>query len=122
MNTSASDLTGQVISAIITVHSKLGPGFIEAPYKKALAIELKKRGLQVEIEKDFTIYYDDEIIGNHRLDLLVQDSVIIETKAVERLAKVHYAQVRSYLKATGKEIGLLVNFATEMADFRRVER
>ncbi|MBM3289416.1 MAG: GxxExxY protein, partial [Candidatus Hydrogenedentes bacterium] len=118
---SEETLTGKIINAIITVHSTLGPGFIEGPYKRALAIECRKRGIRFEVEKEFTIFYDGEEIGTHRLDMLVEDAIVVEAKTVERLAKVRYAQVRSYLKATGLKVGILVNFATEMADFRRVE-
>ena len=121
MNPADSEITGRVINAIITVHSKLGPGFIESIYKRAVVVELEKQGLRCESEKDFDIFYEGQRIGTHRLDLLVEGCVIVEAKTVERLAKVHYAQVRSYLKATGLHTGLLVNFATDMADFRRVE-
>ena len=121
MNSADAELTGRIINAIITVHSRLGPGFIESVYKRAVAIELRKHGLRFEVEKDFVVRYEGEDVGTHRLDLLVDGRIVVEAKAVERLAKVHYAQVRSYLKATGLKTGLLVNFATEMAFFRRVK-
>ena len=114
-------LTGQIINAIITVHQKLGPGFMENIYRNALTIELRKRGLDIKPEKEITVYYDGEIVGIHRLDILVEDAVVLELKTVETLHKSHYAQIRSYLKASGCKIGLLVNFAGETADFRRVD-
>ena len=114
-------LTELIIQSIIRVHQILGPGFLESIYRKALMIELRKQGLNVETEKEAVVYYEAEEVGRHRLDIVVEDRVIIELKTVEELSKAHYAQVRSYLKATGLKIGLLVNFAKEKADFRRIE-
>ncbi|MEW6619825.1 MAG: GxxExxY protein [bacterium] len=76
---------------------------------------------RVETEKEILIYYEGEEVGKHRLDILVESKVIVELKTVEELSKAHYAQVRSYLKATGVKVAILVNFAKEKADFRRVE-
>ena len=75
----------------------------------------------VESEKEVTVYYDGKEIGRHRLDLVVGGKVIVELKTVEELSKAHYTQVRSYVKATGLKTALLVNFAKEKADFRRIE-
>jgi len=113
--------TELIIQSIIRVHQILGPGFLESIYRKALMIELRKQGLNVETEKEAVVYYEAEEVGRHRLDIVVGDRIIIELKTVEELSKAHYAQVRSYLKATGLKIGLLVNFAKEKADFRRIE-
>ena len=114
-------LTELIIQSIIRVHQILGPGFLESIYRKALMIELRKQGLNVETEKEAVVYYEAEEVGRHRLDIVVGDRIIIELKTVEELSKAHYAQVRSYLKATGLKIGLLVNFAKEKADFRRIK-
>ncbi len=114
-------LTEAIIQCIIKVHQTLGPGFLEQIYSRALVIELTKQGLTVETEKGIVIYYQGEEVGRHRLDILVENEVIVELKTVEELSKAHYAQVRSYLKATGIKVALLVNFAKEKADFRRVE-
>lgn len=114
-------ITESIIRSVIRVHQTLGPGFLEKIYQKALVLELQNRGLEVECEKEIEIYYDSQLIGTHRLDLLVAGSVIVELKTVEELAGVHYSQLRSYLKATRLDIGLLVNFAKEKADYRRVE-
>jgi len=114
-------LTETIIQAIIKVHQTLGPGFLESIYRKTLLIELRSQSLRVETEKGVIIYYRDEEVGRHRLDLVVEDRVIVELKTVEELSKAHYAQVRSYLKATGLKLAILVNFAKEMADFRRIE-
>ncbi len=113
--------TDGIISAIISVHRKLGPGFLESVYRRALVYELRKRGHRVDEEYDVTVYYDTEPVGVHRLDLFVDERVVVELKAVEKLIGVHYAQTRSYMKAVGTDIGLLVNFSGTKADYRRVE-
>ena len=112
--------TEQVIGCIINVHRALGPGFVEPIYRRALVIELNKHGLVVEAEKQILIYYQGIRIGRHRLDLVVANEVIIEIKAVRALHEVHYAQLRSYLKAAKLRTGILVNFSTERADYRRI--
>ena len=114
-------VTEAIIECIIRVHQTLGAGFLESVYQRALVIELEKRDLGVESEKEVTVFYDQQEVGRHRLDLVVEDKVIVELKTVEELSKAHYAQARSYLKATGLKTGLLVNFAKEKADFRRIE-
>ena len=114
-------LTETIIGCIIRVHQTLGPGFLESVYRRALMIELRKNNLSAQTETTVFIHYEGEEVGQHRLDVLVEDKVIVELKTVENLSKAHYAQVRSYLKATGKEVAILVNFAKEKADYRRVE-
>ena len=114
------ELTDEIIKCIITVHQELGAGFLENIYKKALLIELSSNGFNVEAEKEIKIFYRGNEIGVHRLDILVNNRVILELKAVESLNRNHYAQIKSYLKATGLNIGLLVNFSGDRADFRRI--
>lgn len=114
-------LTERIIGSIVEVHRTLGPGFLESVYRRALLVELRKSGLKVETEKEFVVKYDGIEVGSHRLDILVEERIIVELKTVENLSKAHYAQARSYLKATGLELALLVNFARERADFRRIE-
>jgi GxxExxY protein len=114
------ELTDKIIFCIITVHQTLGPGFLESIYRKALLLELRKRGVSAEVERAVPIYYDGQEIGRHRLDFLVENQIIVEIKMVENLSRAHYAQVRSYLRATSLSLALLVNFADERADFRRV--
>jgi GxxExxY protein len=99
----------------------LGPGFVESIYRKALLVELEEAGLLAETEKEVPVYFKDRVVGVHRLDLLVENEIVVELKAVEELTRHHYAQIRSYLKATGLSIGLLVNFSKDKSDFRRVE-
>ncbi|HEV2549967.1 MAG TPA: GxxExxY protein [Stellaceae bacterium] len=113
-------LTRLVIEAIIAVHNTLGPGFVEQIYQRALAIELTKKGLRFATEAEIEISYEGQMIGRHRLDFLIEGKVIVELKTVEDLGRAHYAQVRSYLRATGLEVALLVNFSKERADYRRV--
>lgn len=114
-------LTEKIINACINVHKELGPGFLESIYHNALKIELERQKLAFESEKEIEVKYLDIIVGIHRIDLLVEDEIVVELKTVEDLNKKYYAQVRSYLKAMKKEIGLLVNFADFTIDVRRVE-
>ena len=107
-------------SIIIKVHKTLGPGFGEAIYRRALVVELKRHGLAVATEVEVNVAYGGEIVGQDRLDLLVERSVIVEVKVVEALGKAHYAQVRSYLRATSLAVALLVNFNGSKVDYRRV--
>ena len=116
----ADALTYAIIEAIIKVHNGLGPGFLESVYHRALAIELMKQSIRFATEVDVDIEYVGHVVGRHRLDLVVDDRVIVELKTVEELGKVHYAQVRSYLRATDLPIALLVNFSKEKADYRRI--
>ena len=115
------DLIYEVIGCMIEVHKELGPGFLESVYRRAIAIELREQGIPFESEKKIQLRYKDERIGIHRLDLLVENELVVELKTVETLHKKHYAQVRSYLKATHKPVGLLVNFAEFQLNTRRVE-
>jgi GxxExxY protein len=115
------DLTGKIIECVIRVHQILGPGFLENIYRNALLIELRRNGLMVEYEKKVRIYYLEQEIGKHRLDLIVENQIIVELKNVECLHPRNYAQVKSYLRASRCKIGLLVNFASPKAEFRRIE-
>jgi GxxExxY protein len=114
-------LTERIIQCVMTVHRVLGPGFLESVYRNALLIELRKSGLHVDHEREIRVFYDGQEVGLHRLDILVERQVILELKTVERLGAQHYAQVKSYLRATGLRKALLVNFSKERSDFRRVE-
>lgn len=116
------NLTELIINCIIRVHQALGPGFLESVYRRALLIELKSKNLSTETEKEVIVYYEGQEVGRHRLDIIVESKVIIELKTVEALSKAHYAQVRSYLKATELSLALLVNFSREKADYRRVHK
>ena len=104
------ELAHAVIGAAIEVHKTLGPGFLESMYEEALCMELKMRGIAYERQPTITVHYKGCPVGETRLDLLVGGALIVELKAVSELAPVHTAQVISYLKATGKKLGLLINF------------
>jgi GxxExxY protein len=106
-----NDISGQVVDAAMKVHSTLGPGLLERPYAVCTAYELRKRGLQVRTELVLPVLYDDlRIELGYRVDLLVEEQVIVELKAVATILPVHEAQLLSYLKLSGHRVGLLINF------------
>jgi len=114
------ELSKKIIGAAIEVHRELGPGFLESIYEEALKIELAEYGLKVESQKEVAIEYLGVTVGLHRLDLVVEGQVIVEMKAVKELTDVHLAQLRSYLKASGLRVGLLLNFSKPKLEIRRV--
>lgn len=103
-------ITNAIIAAAIAVHRTLGPGFLEAVYEAALAIELHKRGIRFIRQHAFEIFYDGAVVGQGRLDFLVEDRVVVELKSVETVSKLHKSVVQSYLRATGKKLALILNF------------
>ena len=104
-------ITDQVIGAAIEVHRALGPGLLESAYEACLAFELAQRGLKVESQKPLPVVYKEVHLDcGYRLDLLVENAVIVEIKAVESLAPIHQAQLLSYLRLSGCKVGLLINF------------
>jgi len=106
------DVVYRILDAARVVHATLGPGFVESIYGRALTRELKGNGFQVDREKTIKIWYGSLIVGKHRLDLLVEETVIIELKASRSLIPVPIAQMRSYLHASEYRFGLLLNFGT----------
>jgi len=108
------ELIHRVIGAAIEVHRRLGPGFLEGIYQRALGHEFKLQGIAYECEKEILVPYKDIHIPGQRLDLLVESQLILELKVVDHLAPIHEAQLMSYLKATGLKVGLLVNFKTRI--------
>jgi GxxExxY protein len=113
-------LTERIIGAAIEVHRFLGPGYLESFYEKALILELRKRGLSVRDQLEVIIRYVGEEIGRHKLDLFVEDTIVVELKAIKNLEDIHFAIVRSYLKAIGRKHGLLLNFAKPTLEVKRV--
>ena len=120
MSFNHAEVTETVIKAFYTVYNALGYGFLEKVYQNAMAIELRKLGLEVKPEAAVTVYYDGEIVGEHFIDLLVADCVIVELKAVKVLLTEYEAQLLNYLKATPYEVGLLLNFGPKPKIKRRV--
>jgi GxxExxY protein len=103
-------LTEQVISCAYEVHNILGGGFLEKVYENALLSELTSRGIKAETQRPISVSYKGKAVGEYCADIVVEDSLIIELKAVDKLADVHEIQLKSYLKATNIELGLLINF------------
>jgi len=114
------DLTERIISCAIEVHKKLGPGFLESIYENALIIELQRQNFRVEQQREVVVRYDGVEVGRHRTDLIVDDTIVIELKAVKNIEDIHFAIVKSYLKALGKEHGLLINFSKPVLQVKRV--
>ena len=103
-------LVRATIGCCIAVHRELGPGLLERIYCRGLAVELGLTGLPFELERPFDVLYKGQLLSTHRLDVVVAGKVLIEVKAVDRMAPVHHAQVISYLRASGLRVGLLMNF------------
>jgi len=104
------ELAQKVIGAALEVHRALGPGYQESIYEEALAFELTRMGVDFERQRTFRVDYKGHIVGEGRIDLLVDGKLVVELKAIEKLQPVHKAQVISYLMATACQIGLLINF------------
>ena len=100
----------EIVDAATCVHSAIGPGFLESVYSRALLAELRTRGLSIERERQIKIFYNSQVVGKHRLDLVVERAAVVELKANLGLIPVHVAQLRSYLQASEYRVGLLLNF------------
>jgi GxxExxY protein len=116
----AQESTDRLLSAAVAVHRDLGPGYLESIYEAALFHELVKRGHRVERQKLVSVIYDGIVVGEHRLDLLVDGQFVLELKACKAIEDIHLATARSYLKATGCKVALLLNFAEPRLGIRRV--
>jgi GxxExxY protein len=111
----------RILKAARRVHATLGPGFVESIYTRALAAELVDRGFRVDRERTIKVWYGIRIVGKHRLDLLIDDSVIIELKANRAIIPVHVAQMNSYLQATSFPFGLIVNFGSTDLEWQFIQ-
>ena len=107
-------LTERIIGCAIEVHRQLGPGLLEQTYEAALCIELQNAGVAFVRQPIFPVIYKGQPIGEYRLDLIVADAVVVEIKSVERFDPIFEAQVLSYLRITGKQVGLLINFKSRL--------
>jgi len=114
------ELTGKIIQAYYKVYNKLGYGFLEGVYENAMMIELKKMGLKATKQQAISVYYEEQVVGDFFADIVVQNAVILELKAVSELTTIHEAQLLNYLKATDMEVGLLMNFGPKPAFKRRI--
>jgi GxxExxY protein len=113
-------LSGRILEAAVAVHKALGPGFLESVYQRAMEVALRHRSLPYQQQKEIHIYFEEEDVGTHKLDLVVCDEIVVELKAVKALDDIHFAQVKSYLKATGLHVGLLLNFNSPTLVVKRV--
>jgi len=114
------EVTSKVIECAFRVHSTLGFGFLEAVYHNALLIELNNAGLNAEKEKKIQVFYNTQLVGDYAADIVVEDKVILELKSIKELHDAHSAQLVNYLKATGIEVGLLINFGESVQIRRKV--
>lgn len=112
LDDATEDLAYRVIGATIEVHKELGPGLLEILYENALCLELSRRGIRYERQKEYEVNYKGMSIGTHILDIVVEDTIVLELKAVETFSNVHQAQLLSYLKIADKRLGFLINFNT----------
>ena len=115
-----NELTYKINGAVFAVNRILGPGFLEKVYENALLIELRGMGLKADSQVPIKVYYKDEVVGDYTADILVEEQVILELKTVERLEKIHEAQLLNYLRATGIQIGILINFRHTKAEIKRM--
>jgi len=121
-STQPDPLTKKVINEAMYVHRVLGPGFLESIYHNALLLRLKTRGLKVESQEQVPVYFDGEMIGDFLADIIVEDCLILELKAVSALNAAHEDQLVNYLTATKIETGLLLNFGAKSLEFKRKSR
>ncbi|GAI74719.1 unnamed protein product [marine sediment metagenome] len=115
-----SGITEKIIGVAYKVYNTLGYGFLEKVYENALIVELKKQGLGIKQQDPIKVHYEGEIIGDYVADLIVEDKVIVEVKAVKKLNSVQETQLVNYLKATGNEVGLLINFGNKIGIKRKI--
>jgi GxxExxY protein len=116
-----SELTGKILESCFEVSNELGIGFVEQVYENALLIALRQKGLKAESQVPLAVKFRNEVVGEFRVDILVENKILLELKAVGGLSKEHYAQTINYLKATGIEVALLINFGNPKLEYRRFE-
>lgn len=114
------ELSSRILAAAIDVHKALGPGFLETIYQKAMEVALEHRGISFERQKEVHVFFEGVDVGVQRLDLVAGAQIILELKAVATLAPIHFVQTKSYLKATGLHVGLLLNFNAPTLVIKRI--
>lgn len=114
-----ADLTEKIIGCAYRVHNVLGSGFLESVYEKSLVIEIEKIDLLIESQKPINVYYDDHIVGSFFADIIVAKTIIVEFKAIKKLAVAHEVQLFNYLAATKLPVGLLINFGESKVEVKR---
>ena len=114
------ELTGKIIGAAIDVHRELGPGFIESFYENALVVRLTEIGLRCQQQEEIKVYFHGVEIGLHRTDLLIESKIVVDLKAIKAFENVHFAVLRSQLRAIGYRHGLLLNFSKPTLEIKRV--
>ena len=112
-------LTEKIIGCAYRVYNKMGFGFLESVYEKCMLIELGKEGLGVEAQKPITVFYENDIVGEFVADIIVENTVILELKSVKRIVQAHEVQLVNYLVATGKPVGLILNFGERKVEIKR---
>jgi GxxExxY protein len=115
-----SELTEKIIASAFQVHKVLGAGFLESVYVRALLVELQSIGFAADTEVPITVHYRDQVVGEFRADLLIEREIIVEVKALASVAAIHEAQLVNYLNATGKSVGLLLNFGSSVQVRRKI--
>ncbi len=115
-------LTEQIIGCAYLVYNELGFGFLESIYEKCLMIELRKKGIKAESQAAIVVRYDDEVVGAFTADIVVEGTIIVELKSVRRMALSHEIQLVNYLVATGRDVGLLLNFGQNKVEVKRKVR
>ncbi len=115
------EITEKIIGASMKVHAALGNGFQEVIYQRALEIELQESGLEFAREFNMPVFYKERMIGERRVDFLVEGVISVELKAILQLEPVHFAQARNYLEAYNLEVGLLINFGSTSLEFKRLQ-
>lgn len=113
------ELTEKIIGCAYRVYNKMGFGYLESVYEKCMLIELRKAGLDTDSQKPIRVQYDGEVVGDFIADILVNDTVLLELKSVRKLVEAHEVQLVNYLVATGKPVGLLINFGETQVGVKR---
>jgi GxxExxY protein len=113
------ELTEKIIGCAYNVYNKMGFGFLESVYEKCMLIELRKEGLNAESQKSLTVFYENEIVGEFIADIIVNDTVILELKSSKQIIKAYEVQLVNYLVATGKPVGLILNFSENKVEVKR---